>query len=191
MRKYTCILVAGLIFSKITTAQVGQIYKPFKIDVGLGRAGQPFDANGFLLYAEPSFTFADRYKPGLRFEYAILSMKDIGSSALTFDYYFLTHIVFVYSPGVAIVFIQLRLMVAVIRDLPYAEIVRSTRKSGGLARIGFDWHHFHLSMEYNFVPSTYVTAIGNDVQNSPTVVYKNNYFALKLGVSIGGGKKRN
>ncbi len=36
MRKYTCILVASLVFSKITTAQVDQLYKPFKVDIGMG-----------------------------------------------------------------------------------------------------------------------------------------------------------
>ena len=186
MRKYACILIAGLIFSKITTAQVGQIYKPFKIDVGLGPAGQPFDANGFLLYAEPSFTFADRYKPGLRFEYAILSMKDIGSSALTFDYYFLTtHRLRLFAGGGYSLYTTSS-NGGCDPGPSTTEIVRSTGKSGGLARLGFDWHHFHLSMEYNFVPSTYVTAIGNDAQNSPTIVYENNYFALKLGVSIWG-----
>src|SRR5271154_34082 len=89
MRKYICISLICLLFSKITSAQVGPIYKPFKIDLGIGTAGQPFNASGIVLYAEPSFTIAERFKPGLRFEFAMLSMKDIGSSALTFDYYFL------------------------------------------------------------------------------------------------------
>ncbi len=191
MRKYTCVLVASLIFSKMATAQLSQTYIPFKVDLGIGTTGQPFDVSGFLFYVEPSYTFANRFKSGLRFEYAILSMKNIGSSALTFDYYFATvH--------------QLRLFAGGGYSLyttssnggcgtgpATTQNYSTTKKPGALARIGFDWDHFHLGMEYNFVPSTYVTANGNDVQNSPTVVYKNNYFALKLGVSIGGGKKRN
>lgn len=189
MRNYTCILAASLIFSKITTAQISQIYKPFKIDIGMGTTGLPFDANGFLLYTEPSFTFADKYKPGLRFEYAILSMKNIGSSALTFDYYFVTiHRLHLFAGGGYSLYTTSSAG-GCDPGPTTTEIIRSTGKSGGLARIGFNWDHFHLSLEYNFVPSTYVAAIGNDAQNSPTVVYKNNYFALKLGVSIGGGKK--
>jgi hypothetical protein len=180
MRKYVYIFVAGLIFSKITTAQVGQIYKPFKIDLGMGIT------NGLLLYAEPGYTFADKFKTGLRFEYAILSMKQIGSSALTFDYYFNTLHRFRFFAGGGYSLYNTSSTGGCDPGPSASEIARSTGKSGGLARIGFDWHHFHLSMECNFVPSTYVTANGNDAQNSPTVVYKNNYFALKLGVSIWG-----
>ncbi len=180
MRKYAYILIAGLIFSKITTAQVGQIYKPFKIDIGMGIT------NGLLVYAEPSYTFAGKFKTGLRFEDAIMSMKNIGSSALTFDYYFLTtHRLRLFAGGGYSLYTTSS-NGGCDPGPSTTEIVRSTGKSGGLARLGFDWHHFHLSMEYNFVPSTYVTAIGNDAQNSPTIVYENNYFALKLGVSIWG-----
>jgi hypothetical protein len=59
-----------------------------------------------------------------------------------------------------------------------------------MIRIGVESNHFRFGMEYNFVPATYVTAVGATEQNSSTVIYKNNYFALKVGILIGGGKKR-
>jgi len=190
MRKHACILLVSLLFSKITNAQIEPLYKPFKIDIGLGITGQPFDMSGFLFYVEPSFTFGNRFKPGLRFEYAILDMKNIGSSALTFDYYFITTHRFRLFAGGGYSYYSTSSSGGCDPGPSTTQIIRSTKNSGGPVRIGFDLDHFHLGLEYNIVPSTFVTAIGSDAQNSPTVIYKNNYFALKIGVNIGGGKKK-
>ncbi len=190
MRKYICISLACLVFSKITSAQDGPIYKPFKIDLGMGIASQPFKISGFVLDAEPSFTIAERFKPGLRFEFAMLSMKDIGSSALTFDYYFLNKKGFRVFAGGGYGYYSTSSSGGCDPGPSTTQIIRTAKNSGGLVRIGFDLDHFHFGLEYNFVPSTYVTAKGNDAQNSPMVMYKNNYFALKIGVNIGGGRKK-
>ncbi len=185
MRKYACILIVALIFSKMTTAQVGQVYKPFKVDIGMGITG------GFLFYAESSYTLEDKFKTGLRFEDAVLSMKNIGSSALTFDYYFITtHRVRFFAGGGYGLYTTL-FSGGCGTGPATTKNYTTTKKSGALARLGFDAEHFHLSVEYNFVPSTYYNTVSNADQNASTVLYKNSYFSLKLGVSIGGGKKRN
>ncbi|HEV3221277.1 MAG TPA: hypothetical protein VGZ90_00285 [Puia sp.] len=190
MRKYICISLTCLIFSKITTAQVGQIYKPFKVDIGIGTIIQSAKLNGLLFYMEPSYTFAGKFKTGIRFEQAVLSMKNIGSSALTFDYYILNKNSFRVFAGGGYSYYNTASSGGCDPGPTTTQIIRSTKNSGGLVRIGFDLNHFHLGLEYNFVPSTYVNAIGNDAQNSPMVIYKNNYFALKIGVIIRGSRKK-
>jgi hypothetical protein len=190
MRKYACILLASLIFSKITNAQPGQVYKPFKIDIGIGTTGQPFDVSGLLFYAEPSFTLGGRFKPGLRFEYVFLDMKNIGSSALTFDYYFITTNRFRFFAGGGYSLFTTSSTGGCSTGTVTAQNFSTTKKPGALARLGFDIDHFHLSVEYNFVPSTYFNTAGNTDQTASTVLYRNSYFALKFGVSIGGGKRQ-
>jgi hypothetical protein len=190
MRKYICISLTCLIFSNIATAQSVQIYKPFKVDIGLGTTIENSKLNGLLFYVEPSYTFAEKFSTGIRFEQAMLTMKYIGSSALTFDYYFFNGRGIRMFAGGGYSYYNTTSSGGCDPGPSTTQIIRSTKNSGGLVRIGFDLNHFHLGLEYNFVPSTYVTAIGSDAQNSPTVIYKNNYFALKIGINIGGGKKK-
>jgi hypothetical protein len=156
----------------------------------MGVSVQPSELNGLLFYIEPSYTFAGKYKSGIRLEEAVLNMKYIGSSALTFDYYFFNGASIRLFAGSGYSHYNTTSSGGCDPGPSTTQIIRSTKNSGGLVRIGLDLNHFHLGLEYNFVPSTYVTAIGSDAQNSPTVIYKNNYLALKIGVNIGGGKKK-
>src|SRR5580700_8561775 len=88
MEKYFFSLVILFSSAEISSAQTYNIYKPLKVDIGFGVADEAFQAGGFLMYLEPSYTFANNYKAGVRLEDAVIyNMKQIGSYALTFDYY--------------------------------------------------------------------------------------------------------
>src|ERR1700693_1320169 len=135
MRKYICISLTCLIFSNITTAQSGQIYKPFKVDIGIGTTIQSAQLNGLLFYMEPSYTFAEKFTTGIRFEQAILSMKNIGSSALTFDYYFFDRHNFRVFAGGGYSYYNTTSSGGCDPGPTTTQIIRSTKNSGGLVRI--------------------------------------------------------
>jgi hypothetical protein len=189
MRKFASLCIISLILSKNVCAQANEVYKPFKIDMGIGTTFQSFELSGFLLYMEPGYTFKGLFKTGMRFEEAVLSMKNIGSVALTFDYYFVRHSGLRLFAGGGFSHYNTSASGGCDPGPNATQITRNSKSSGGLVRIGMEFNHLRFGMEYNMVPSTYVTASGPGDQNGSTVVYKNNYFALKIAMAIGGGKK--
>ena len=177
-------------FAKITAAQANQDFKPFKVDIGLGGAAQPYQPGGLLIYMEPSYSFTDYFKTGIRLEQAILSMKDIGSSALTFDYYFTNNDVFRPFAGGGFGYYNTSAYGGCDPGPTTIKTVRNTKNSGAFLRTGFEVGHFRLGIEYDFVPSTYVSAVNAEGHATSTVIYKNGYFGFKAGICIGGGRKK-
>jgi len=171
-------------------AQTSPAFKPFKVDAGFGIGEQSSEPPGFLLFLEPSYCFANKYKAGIRFEQAILSMKSIGSSAITFDYYITSGTAIRTFAGGGYSYFSTTVSGGCDPGPGTAQIVRNTKKSGALLRAGFELYHFRLSMEYNFVPSTYVSAVSQDGEATSTVIYKNGYLGIKGSISIGGARKK-
>ncbi|HET6256274.1 MAG TPA: hypothetical protein VFE32_19515 [Puia sp.] len=66
----------------------------------------------------------------------------------------------------------------------------ATSKFGGMARSGFDIHHFRFSVEYNIIGATTQTITDSYGNKLGTVSSKNSYTAIKFGVTIGGGHHR-
>jgi hypothetical protein len=189
MRIYICILLFSFIFTKNAFSQNGQELKAFKVDMGIGASVQSFKLTSLVLYIEPSYTFYGRFKAGVRFEESTLNMNNIGSSAVTFDYYYFKNDGIRLFAGVG--FSRYDISHSGGCGSPmYPMQITSTKNSGGIARIGFEAAHFRFGMEYNFVPSTYLISMGADGQNQSTFQYRNNYLALKIGICIGGGKKK-
>jgi hypothetical protein len=189
MRKYASFFIISLIISKTSSAQAIQEYKPFKIDMGIGTTFPSFKSDGFLLYIEPAYTFAGLFKTGIRLEEAVMNMKNIASTALTFDYYYVSHSGLRLFAGGGFSRYNTSPSGGCDPGPTTTHFTTSTKSAGGFARIGIEFHHLRLGMEYNMVPSNYVTVSGSGDQTGTTVVYKNNYFAMKIGISIGGGKK--
>jgi hypothetical protein len=69
----------------------------------------------------------------------------------------------------------------------------TSTKLGGMARSGFEIRHFRFAVEYNFIGSTKQTVTesnGNSQSTTAsTVMSKNNYCGIKLGILIGGGRR--
>ena len=158
--------------------------------MGIGTTFQSFKSDGFLVYIEPSYTFAGRFKTGIRLEEAVLNMKNIASTALTFDYYYVSHSGLRLFAGGGYSRYNTSASGGCDPGPTTTHFIRSTKSAGGLVRIGIEFNHLRLGMEYNMVPSTYFTASGSGDQTGTMVVYKNNYFALKIGISVGGSKKK-
>jgi hypothetical protein len=190
MRKYLLFLITCMGFAKMTIAQNAQFFKPFKVDIGFGATVQPSQPAGFLGFIEPSYCFAGRFKTGVRLEQVHLSMKDIGSTALTVDYYFTASPAFRLFAGGGYGYYHTSSSGGCDPGPTTTKTVRSTGNSGAVLRTGFEISHFRFGIEYNFVPSSYVSAVDANGHASSTVVYRNGYFGLKAGVSIGGGKRK-
>jgi hypothetical protein len=190
MRTFFCILLLSFIFTKNVFSQDGQELKAFKVDLGLGTSVQSLELKGIVLYIEPSYTFSSRFKTGIRFEEAALNMDNIGSGAVTLDYYYFRNESLRLFAGGGFSHYNISHSGGCGDPAMYPMQITSTKNSGAIARIGFEAAHFRFGIEYNFVPSTYLISTLADGQNLSTVQYRNNYFALKIGMCIGGGKKK-
>jgi outer membrane protein W len=61
-------------------------------------------------------------------------------------------------------------------------------KIGFYPRIGFDFGHFNLNLDYNIIPSSEIDGV-NDQGNATTFDVANSYIGIRIGAFIFGGKK--
>jgi opacity protein-like surface antigen len=195
--------ILGFCIALLVGASVAhaQDFKPFKVGLGLGLAipgaGEGAGGGG-LLYLEPGYRVTDMVLVGLRLESAIIargikgiSNNDFSGEAasnvsytLNGQYYFNDHYV---RPFIGFGFGLFSLAAVKFNTgttNPDADDVGAETRFGFYPRAGLDIGHFNLSLDYNIVPPTDVPG-GGEV--------KNNYLAIRAGVSIGGGvgKKTN
>lgn len=173
-----------------------QDFKPFKVNTSLGYAkpAGPGASGGFLISVEPKYGLNDQIDLGLRIEGAAMlrsysingqagesEIKFAGSYVLT-GTYLLTTTQFrpyvgigagLYSTGGGTFTTSNQ-----IDDIS----VESSRKLGGMARVGFKFGHLNMGAEYNFVPSTEISLTTGKVAKG-----NNSYLGIKLGFDIGGG----
>ena len=190
MAKYLYNLLILIVSAEISSAQAYNIYKPLKVDIGFGIADEPLQSGGFLMYLEPSYTFANIYKTGIRLEDAVIfNMKQIGSYALTFDYYLPAPKNFRFFVGAGYSYFNTTTMGGCDPGPTTLKTVSRTGSSGLFVRTGLELFHFRLGIEYNLVPSTYVAMTNIIGQTVSTATYKNAYLGIKAGLCLGGGKK--
>lgn len=181
----------------ITSAQA-QDYKKFKVGIGIGYGVPSEGSGGVLLYLEPMYRVMDQLAVGLRIESAAFlgqpisgtpyttSAFGVGSYTLNGQYYFSNNN---FRPFVGAGF-GMFTTAAASADIggTSVNINASTSVFGFYPRVGFDLGHFNLSIDYNIIPaqSTQVDlgAFGIQTQTS-----NYSYIGLRIGASIGGGKK--
>ncbi len=194
------------------------IPKPFKVDVSLGY-GKPLgnDSKAGLLFSiEPKYSLTNRITVGFRIEASAINMmgkrSDVNYSSeassftklssrndraesyvLTADYYLSKGKI---RPFVGAGFGLYKVIPAEnlnFQSGSYARAIQEDKKIGGLIRAGVEAGHFRLSMEYNLVPKSagvqIVESSANGVSFINTPAVKNSYLGIKLGVTIGGGRK--
>lgn len=179
---FLTIVVLG--YSQSTT------FKPFKVDFAIGYAvpGGSGAKAGVLFAIEPKYAVTDNISLGLRFEGAVVAratkdangdyvsgdVKAAGSYLLTGDYYLNTnHFRPFIGAGVGI------FNTAAASVDSNGDVVEgaAASKFGGAPRVGFEFGHFRLAVEYNVVGKT------NSINN--------NYLGIKIGFFAGGGRKSN
>lgn len=160
-------------------------FKPFKVDFSGGYA-TPSSGNGAkggaLFAIEPKYALTDNLTVGLRMEAALMvrasldpnatdagDVKGSASYLATADYYFNTND---FRPFVGV---GAGLYQTATADLSSSTgEVNSGNKFGVAPRVGFEYSHFRLAVEYNVAGKT------GDINNS--------YLGIKLGFFVGGGR---
>jgi len=202
MRKtfLSALLTLGIMAS--VNAQYDQDYtrqfKTFKVGLGVGYAvpGSGDGAGGgLLMYLEPAYRATDQVSVGLRLEGAFMvrGIKGVGnrdvagdassvaSYTLNSQYYFNNEDVRPFiGAGVGLFSLTaVKFNTAATND-PGLDDVGAETRFGFYPRIGVDIGHFNLTLDYNIIPPTDVPG-GGEVRN--------NYLGIRVGGSIGGGKK--
>ena len=202
MKNLLAILVLTSVISLSAKSQES-VFKPFKVDVSLGYAFPGGDgAKGGILFAvEPKYAVIPSLSVGLRIEAAVMarfsgynetgeimeaSVKAAASYIATGDYYFMPDKNFrpftgggvgIYSVG------------AVEANQTSGEVSAGS-KFGGLVRTGFEFSHFRMGFEYNIVPKTKFTGYDGDGNPTTGLTSNNSYMGIKVGVCIGGGRRK-
>ena len=168
MKRAAILLFTSLMLTYVVNAQT---YNKFKLGFGTGLAVgkdriSPMRPNkGFLITLEPAYRINDNLAVGLRMEVVsyVHSADSIqGNSSITINgqYYFNTR--------------QLRLFIGAGLGI----YIKSQGAFGFYPRIGFDYKHFTMAFEYNFIPAGYTSATSGSY-----------YFGVKIGGFFFGGKK--
>lgn len=173
-----------------------QEYKKFKVGLGLGYAlaGGEGSSGGVLITLEPAYRIKDNFSIGLRMESALVTrgfsnalpstkidVAAIGSYTINGQYYLgegSTFRPFV-GAGLGIYSLSKITGITTINNNTVTEVIPSESSFGFYPRVGFDYGHFNLSLDYNFVPAT----------KAGTGEFKNNYLGFRVGFFFGGGKK--
>lgn len=188
MKKSVLTILLLLVVFEISKAQ--DQFKAWKVDVGVlvGEIVQ-HDVGVAFPYIEPKFNITDKFSVGLRSEF-ILFRKDgfiedntgnphwnnldadgnVLSFAFTGDKYFTNNTV---RP-----FIGLGggyYYVVVNQKNNFLDLPENLHTGGLITRAGLNLGHFRIAGEYNYIFSNRVNV---------------NYFSIKLGYELGGGRKR-
>lgn len=189
--------VAIMIVSLSLTAQN---YKPFMVDIALGYAspGGKGAKGGVLFAIEPKYSVIDQIKVGLRFEGAVVArgyaganieddmqvdVKASGSYVATGDYYYTSKRGFRPFSGIGGGLYSIAAASVSTTDEEMAAVGASS-KFGGLVRSGIEAGHFRFAVEYNLIPKTKLVT-----ESGKTIESNNGYLGIKIGATIGGGKK--
>lgn len=185
----------------MANAQSESEFKPFKVDVSTGYAipGGTGAKGGILFVIEPKYEVIPNLSVGLRWELAVMArgtvdqngnaakvdVKAAGSYLLTGDYYFTTTTVRPFAgAGLGIY------------SLASASASNNGASAGGgskfgeMVRAGVEISHFRLGLEYNIVPTTKVETVDASTSIKTTSSTKNGYMGIKVGFTIGGGRRK-
>lgn len=193
MKKVVYVLALSLLVSSIGYAQD---YKKFRVGLGLGYASASGNGSsgGVIVTVEPSYRVQDNLSIGLRWEAAAVTrgysqslapgstidVAAIGSFTVNGQYYFGGDGNFRPFGGVGLGLYSLA-AVSGNSSSGAVDATAAESKFGFYPRIGFDFHHFSMSADYNIIPPT------KDVFGAGE--FKNSYLGIRLGFFIGGGKK--
>jgi hypothetical protein len=188
MKKYllTTIVMAIVVFNAYS--QSGN-FRAFKLDLSMGYASPASPSNstsgGISFTFHPHYRLADEFAVGLRIEAAMLaystasaaddySLSDskvaiLNSYCLTGEYYLSNGSFRPFIGGGAGIFTQSSIQVINADNTVNATLQKS--KIGAFPAVGFEWGHFRMSGDYNFLPDNA------------------GYLGIKVGVFIGGGRK--
>jgi hypothetical protein len=177
MKVFIVIITLTCFFARQIKAQTLN-YKPFKVDVTTG-IGASKSAIGFVMAVEPKYNFSNSFSAGLRWENAqMYSIKEgsgtnrtsgpdgwVTSFVVAGDFYAWQDLIRPFIGGGTGLYLA---------NFDVSKNQNVSSKMGFVLRGGFQIGHLRLVAENNFIPDE---------------SYSLNYFNLKIGASLGGGKK--
>ncbi|MDB5280732.1 MAG: hypothetical protein JWR61_5687 [Ferruginibacter sp.] len=184
-----------------TFAQEEGSFKPFKVDLSVGYAipaGGTGSKGGALFAIEPKYAVMPQLSLGLRLEIAATvsgtnltnvdanttaSVKAAASYLATGDFYFNNND---FRPFLGAGAGLYQTAGAEVTQTTTDVTVASSTKFGGMVRGGFEYKHFRLGLEYNFIGKTIVPPTSGTSNNGYEI--KNGYAGIKMGFCIGGGR---
>lgn len=190
---YTLLMVA--IFNGYS-----QEYKKFRVGIG-GGLGYFYNSGNSpmlsLVYIEPSFRITNNVVVGYKSEITLPFLEDvITSQSITSQYYVLNKPFRTFvGAGVGIFNFYDGSRSGLLCD---CGTTTEKTKFGFSPRVGFDYNHLTIMIEYNWMPpfkqtttSFYPFARPEITPLQSSISYINrNYFSAKVGITIGGGKKK-
>ena len=171
-----------------------QEFKKFKVGLGAGyaMASGEGSSGGALVYVEPAYRLSDAFSLAFRFETAVITrgfssslspsesvdVAAIGSYTVNAQYYFNNNNFRPFA-GVGLGLFDLAAVSVDTGAGVSNTALASESKFGLYPRVGFDWGHFSMSLDYNYIPNS--SAGSNEIKNS--------YFGIRIGGFFGGGRK--
>lgn len=168
-----------------------QDYKPFQLYIGVGYT-VPQGGGGVLFDIEPAYRINDQIAVGFRWESAAMARvvgeqeaSISGTSSYTVNgKYYLGDSNFRPYVGAGLGAFGL----ASVSVSGAGAGAGAETKIGFYPRIGFDWGHFNINIDYNFIPSSEIEGV--DSNGDPaTFDVANSYLGIRIGAFIFGGKK--
>jgi hypothetical protein len=198
MTKKISFLLVLLLSAVVLKAQE---FKKFRVGIGAGYAMPSGEgAGGGVMWAlEPGYRVSDQILANLRIEGAAIIRGTADATSASFEvagvrsytlngqYFFNTND---FRPFVGVGFGIFSLAAAKVEATSggtSGSSASSESKFGFYPRIGFDYRHFTVNLDYNLVPNTKATvATGSGTVNTE---FKNSYIGIRLGGYFGGGRK--
>lgn len=187
--------ISTVLFLVVLTAVAAkaQEFKKFRVGVGAGyaMASGKGSGGGVLFTVEPGYRVMDNLLVNLRWESAAvirgtvndtgadLDVAGISSYTLNGQYYFNNN---AFRPFVGVGFGSYKLAAVSVTASSggsSSTAAAAASKIGFYPRVGFDYKHFTLNLDYNFIPNTTAGAYE----------FKNSYLGIRIGGYFGGGRK--
>lgn len=198
MKKITSVLCLVLL---VAVAANAQEFKKFRVGVGAGyaKAGGQGGGGGVLFTVEPGYRVMDALLVNLRWESAAVIRGTVDDTGADFDVagigsytlngqYFLSNNNFRPFVGVGFGMFNLAAVKVEANSSGSAGTAASSEtKFGVYPRLGFDFRHFTVNIDYNIVPNTKATV--STGTGTSTAEFKNSYIGFRLGGYFGGGRK--
>lgn len=176
----------------VSLSASAQDFKTFRLGFGLGYATGTGEGGGrgFFGVLEPGHRLTDRFLLNFRYEVAGIIRQSVkinathlevdGSAIFSYtvngQYYFSDEKFRPYA-GIGCGLFR---MAAVKSNSSTLDIVRPASKFAFYPRVGFDYGHFNLNVDYNIVPNTQ-----GEFDNTE---FSNSYVGVRIGFFLGGGR---
>ncbi len=183
-----------------------QEYKPFQLYLGVGYA-IPSGGGGVLWNVEPTYRIKDELAVGIRFEQAAMAkeikqtiggLEGTGSATVSGVTSYTLNGKYYFGDSNFRPYAGLGMGLFVLGNVSLSNdgfSLSAGNKFGFYPRIGFDFGHFNLNLDYNIIGKTKeevevtISGDGVEITSSSKSEVKNSYLGIRVSFFLFGGKK--